>query len=299
VKVLVAGGTGTLGRLVVQRLVHRGFTVRILSRQEATVAVEHVAGDVRDLVAVETAMQDVDIVVSAMHGFAPDGGGSPDSVDRIGNANLVDAAERAGVQHFALMSVHGACPEHPMELFRAKHAAELNLRRSQLGWTVVRATAFMETWADIVGAPFVRGGRARVFGRGDNPINFVSAHDVADVVARAVVEPRMRNATVDVVGPENLTMNDVVRCFASATGRPAQAAHVPLPVMRLASRVLGHLNPSIARMIRAGVVMDTENMAVAELPTTPMTSFADVVRRDWLESSTVSTVNTASAYRRT
>jgi len=296
-KVLVVGGSGTLGRLVVARLVDRGVSVRVLSRNAGTTgAGEHVVGDVRDPTAVEASVRGVDTVVSAMHGFAPDGGGSPESVDNLGNRILVDAAERAGVQHLVLMSVNGASPEHPMELFRAKRAAELYLQRSQLAWTIVRATAFMETWAAIVGAPFVQGGRARVFGRGDNPINFVSAHDVADVVERAVAVRAMRNATVDVVGPENLTMNDVVRCFASATGRSAKAAHVPLPAMRLASRILVHVKPPIARMIRAGVVMDTENMAVDELPTTSMTSFADVVRRDWLASSTV---NTASAYRRT
>ena len=37
----------------------------------------------------------------------------------------------------------------------------------------------METWAGLVGEPLVETGKTRIFGRGGNPINFVSADDVA------------------------------------------------------------------------------------------------------------------------
>ena len=47
----------------------------------------------------------------------------------------------------------------------------------------------METWAKLVGEPLIKTGKTRIFGRGDNPINFVSVYDVARFVARAVVDP--------------------------------------------------------------------------------------------------------------
>ena len=83
-------------------------------------------------------------MVSAVHGFAGPGGVSPASVDRAGNAHLIHAAARAGAA-FVLVSVVGASPGHPIGLFRAKHAAEDMLRSSGIPWTMVRATAFMET----------------------------------------------------------------------------------------------------------------------------------------------------------
>ena len=71
------------------------------------------------------------------------------------------------------MSVVGASADSPMELFRCKHAAEAHLRGSGVAWTIVRATAFVELWIDILGSTATPG-RPVVFGRGDNPINFVS-----------------------------------------------------------------------------------------------------------------------------
>lgn len=48
-----------------------------------------------------------------MHGFAAD----PRGIDRDGNANLIEAARAAKVEHFVLVSVHGASPNHPIEMF--------------------------------------------------------------------------------------------------------------------------------------------------------------------------------------
>src|SRR5213079_1529584 len=92
------------------------------------------------------------MVIAAVHGFAGPGGVSPASVDRAGNAHLIAAAARTGAA-FVLVSVIGASPGHPIGLFRAKHAAEEVLRTSGIPWTIVRATAFMETWGKIMGRP--------------------------------------------------------------------------------------------------------------------------------------------------
>ena len=92
----------------------------------------------------QRAVDGADVVVSAVHGFAGPGGVSPASVDRDGNRHLVDAAVRAGAT-VILMSVVGAAPDSPMELFRMKYAAEQHLRARGTPWTIVRSTAFLET----------------------------------------------------------------------------------------------------------------------------------------------------------
>ena len=86
-------------------------------------------GDVRDAATLAAAIDGVTTVVSAVQGFAGPGRVTPASVDRDGNANLVDAASAVGAD-VVLMSVVGASPDSPMELFRAKYEAETNLRAS-------------------------------------------------------------------------------------------------------------------------------------------------------------------------
>jgi NADH dehydrogenase len=265
--ILIAGGTGRLGTLVVRRLARDGVEVRVLTRDAARAqhlsdsAVEIVVGDVRDPSTLPHAMREVTTVVSAVHGFDGPGRVSPASVDRDGNAQLVDAAAAAGAD-VVLMSVVGASADSPMELFRAKYAAEQHLRASTARWTIVRATAFIELWAQILAKPIV-------FGRGNNPINFVSVHDVAAVVARAVVDPGLRGQTIDVGGPDNLTMNQLVAELQSVRGDTRKVRHIPRAMLRAMA--------PMSRRAAAAVAMDTVDLtfhpvasaaAVSDLPLT-------------------------------
>lgn len=289
--ILVAGGTGRLGREVVRRFTARGQPVRVLTRDPARAAalwnapVEVVAGKVQDPEAVARAVQGVQTVVSAIQGMTGRGLDSPRTVDDQGNVNLIRAAGRAGVGHFVLISVQGAAPEHPLELFRVKYRAEQELRASGLPWTIIRPTAFMEMWAQLVGEPLVRTGRTVIFGRGLNPINFVSAHDVARLVELAVTDPAWRGTVVEIGGPENLSFQQVVETFEQVTGRRGRMRRMPLPLLRVMAALMPRINPALARQIQAAVMMDTADMSFgppAGLPV-PLTPLAEVVRRDYGE----------------
>lgn len=292
--ILIAGGTGTLGTQVVQLLTAREFPLRILTRDPGRARqlegerIEIVEGDVRNLAAVDRAMAGVETVVSAVHGFAG-AGISPQTVDRDGNRNLIRAAQAQGASHFILISVQGAAPDHPMDLFRMKYQAEQDLKASGLTWTIIRPTAYMETWALLVGQPLVQSGKTRIFGQGANPINFVSAHDVARFVELAVADPAMRGVEIEVGGPENLTLEQVASTFEAVTGKTGGKSHVPLPMMRAMSVLMRPVNPGLARQIHAGVVMDTRDMTFdasetsRRYPSIPLTSLADMIRRDYVK----------------
>jgi len=176
------------------------------------------------------------------------------------NTNLIGAATRAGAA-FVLVSVVGAAPGHPVELFRAKHAAEEVLRASGIPWTIVRATAFMETWATIMTRPLQTSGKILVFGRGDNPVNFVSATDVAALVARAATDPGLRGQVLECGGPDNLTFNQVAAILQKGTGRPGTVRHIPRPALQAMAWLTRAVKPALARQARAALAMDTLNMA--------------------------------------
>ena len=267
--ILVAGGTGLLGRDVVARLVGRGLPVRVLTRGIAhgrralgplAELVQLVAGDVRDPGSLGPAVQGADTVVAAVQGFGGREAGGIAAVDRDGNRNLVRAAAAAGVRRFVLLSIHDASASDALALGRAKAAVEADLRATTMTPLIVRPTAYMETWAGIVGGPILATGRARVFGRGTNPINFVAAADVASMVEEVVAETGDVGATgrtIEVVGPEDLSFDDVVARFAAALGRPVPASHVPLPMLRAMAVALRLFKPILAAQVAAAVVLDT------------------------------------------
>jgi uncharacterized protein YbjT (DUF2867 family) len=288
--ILVAGGTGHLGTELIPRLCARDSHVRVLTRNPERAgerlgdAPEFARGDVRDSRSLTAAMHGVDTVVSAVTGFGP-GGIGPRVVDFEGNGNLIRAAEAVGVRRFVLLSMHDARADHPLELARMKCRAEAAVRASRLDWTIVRPTAFMALWTGIVGDPIVNKGKTTVFGRGDNPINFISEHDVAHFVELALFDPDLSRAVLDIGGPDNLTFNQMVQQIEVAASRKAAVKHVPVSVMRVAQVLMRPFKSDIAAIIGAGIAFDTMDMRfdVTELrqrfPEVQLTSLATVVDR--------------------
>src|SRR5262249_43135622 len=145
-------------------------------------------GGVRVQATPPPAVEGVAPVVSAGHRAAGPGGGLPAPVGRGGRAKPIAPAAPRGAAAVVVLG-GGASADSPMELFRMKHAAEQRLRASGITATIVRSTAFMETWVALLRQTAARSGRPLVFGRGDNPINFVSVIDVAALAERAITDP--------------------------------------------------------------------------------------------------------------
>lgn len=286
--IVVAGASGTLGPLLVPLLVGRGEPVRVVTRDPDAASrkvsgVELIAGDVTRPADARRAVEGARVVVSAITGFASPAG--LQAVDIEGNRILADAAARAGVEQFVLLSVAQATADHPMALFRAKFAAEQAIRTSGIGWTIIRPTAYLETWLGLIGGPLVAKGKTLVFGRGRNPINFVSALDVARVVDLAIADRSFRGKVVEMPGPENLTLDQLVAIIESVYGRSGRVSHTPRAAMRLLSIALGPIDRMRAGQIAAALVMDTRDMTMdgravrAAYPSIPMTTAATVAER--------------------
>ena len=290
--IMVAGGSGRLGTLVVDRLVAGGEQVRIMARAPLPAMsrrpnVEIVVGDARRPADLARAVAGARSVISVMSAFGMQRV-TPSEVDRDGNANLVAACERQGVEQFILVSVRGASPRHPTELHRMKYEAEQRLMGSAMAWTIIRPSPFIETFQRVLCAPLLEKGKTVVFGRARNPVNFVSAHDVAWVVERATTDAALRGNAVDLGGPENLTLVEFVASFAAVTGARGTVKHVPLPMMRLLSVVARPFNPTFARLVQASVVMDTTDMTFdasglrRQFPSLSLSTAADAARRDYV-----------------
>lgn len=280
-RVLVAGGTGRLGTLIVTALAARGVDVRVLTRDPKRAQhltgrhVEMVTADVRDPTSTMAAATNVDVVVSAVHGFAGPGGGSPASVDRDGNTHLFHAAHAAGAA-VVLMSVVGAAPDSPFELFRMKHAAETALATSGTPATIVRATAFLELWIELLSSTAGRANRPLIFGRGQNPINFVSVRDVAALVEHVVLDPTTRGDTLEIGGPDNLTLTELANMVAANRGASNKPRHAPRPALHLMAATIGRLRPDLRRQARAALGMDHYDMTFDDGVNGARTRFTDL-----------------------
>lgn len=285
--ITIVGGTGRLGRLVTSHLVAEGEEVRVVGRSTPAMAVpdaQFVAADVRNPSTLPAAVAGSDVVVSAMHGMDPGAGQSPGDVDRDGNRALIAAARSAGAD-VVLVSIVGATPESPIELFRMKAAAESALRQESSpaapDWTIVRASAFAEMWIDLFRMTAGKSGVPKVLGPGRNTMSFVSVEDVAVAVARAATDRSLRGRIIEVVG-EDLSQTELATLVTPPGKQPA---HIPTAAVWAMGTLLRPVRPSLARVARQTLAMEQLPMGTdatpghAEYPWLPLTSITTVAHR--------------------
>jgi len=227
--ILVTGGTGTLGRLVTERLRADGHEVRVLSRHAQPYAVDLIQGGD----GLDAAVAGVDAIVHCAS--TPRG-------DEKAATHLIAAARRAGVPHLVYISIVGV-DVVPLGYYKAKYAVEKLIEESGLGWTILRTTQFHDLIAQMFEAMRKLPVLPLPAGLSDQPI------EVAEVANRlaglAVGEPAGR--VEDMGGPEVRTIPDLARAWLRATGRRRPVVTVPVPGKAVrALRAGGHLTPANA-----------------------------------------------------
>lgn len=150
-EVLVTGGSGHLGTDVVRLLLERGGRVRVLSRTpRAGTDVRTFEGDLATGRGIREAVSGVQTIVHAAtlspaarrgHFLPVDFVRSPPDVDVHGTRQLLDEAQRAGVEHFLHVSIVGV-QQSKVPYLRRKAEAENLVRTSAIPWTIVPATPF-------------------------------------------------------------------------------------------------------------------------------------------------------------
>jgi uncharacterized protein YbjT (DUF2867 family) len=250
-RVLVTGGTGTLGRAVVDTLIKSGYTVRVLSRRARPPQAPYVEWAQADLATgagLAAAVAGVDTIIHAatnapaaapaqepgrIGGAAPAGfgrvldafrGGKTESVDVEGTARLLAAARAVGVGHFIYVSIVGI--EHvPLAYYRHKLAAEARVRHGDVPWSIMRATQFY-TLVDMVLGMLTR--LPIVPLPADFRFQPCDPRDVAAWLSRAVAAgPAGR--LPDFAGPAVYTLGDLAQTWLAARGMRRRIVPVRLP----------------------------------------------------------------------
>src|SRR5215831_9047929 len=233
---LVVGATGLVGFDICRHLAAAGAHVRGLVRLTSDtnkrselqrMGVALVDGDLKDPSSLARACSGVQTVVStASSTLSRQAGDSIESVDRVGQLALVEAARAAGVRHVVFVSFRDN-PSVRFPLTEAKRAVERAIKNSGMAYTILQASYFMEVWLSPALGFDPGNGNVRVYGAGDNPISWISFRDVARAAAAAVSEPAARNQVVEIGGPQALSPREVVRMFEAAGAGDIVVEHVP------------------------------------------------------------------------
>jgi NADH dehydrogenase len=271
---LVVGASGTVGSRVTRRLLSRGESVRAVSRDVTRLAelerlgAASVQGDLRTPDWMPAALDGVRSVVLASHGLVPPSRNNhPGIADELGNRRIVDAAKVAGVEHIVFVSV-APHPGRPTLFTAVKQRAEEHLKRSGIGYTIVRPTVFAETHAVLlIAEPLRAKGVVQFFGSGTSTLNWISAEDVADYIVNAL-DDAPRNRTAVIGGPDNMSRLEALALVEQMLGRTARRRHVSVGMMRAIRALVGPFHPGMMFLLdlsiaESGMLAPTSNSGIA------------------------------------
>jgi uncharacterized protein YbjT (DUF2867 family) len=248
-KVAITGGTGFVGSHLAKSLAEKGHTSVLIARglDKRNEAELRAQGAVP--VAIGTA--DADKLADAFKGcdaVAHCAGINreirPGDYDRIhveGTRNVVDACKKAGVKKIALVSFYTARPNCGSRYHESKYAAEEIVRASGLDYTILKA--------------------GMIYGKGDHMLDHLShvfytlplfalvgfrkrqaaplaIDDFVRVLEVSLIEGRLSNQTIAIVGPEMMPLEEAVRRVAVVVGKVPLMFPMPVFFHYALSKVL-------------------------------------------------------------
>lgn len=213
-KIAVAGGTGVVGRRVVEAIWDGGDTPVVLARSTGV--------DVTTGAGLDEALAGVSAVIDVANVVAL---GSRKSVAffEAATANLLDAGRRAGVAHHVALSIVG-CDRLDFGYYHGKRRQEELVLADGVPGSVLRATQFHEFAAQML----QRGG-AGPFALVPRMVSQpVAAREVAAALVELAGKPPAGLAP-ELAGPEPRQMPDLVRRYAQARGERRVVVPVRMP----------------------------------------------------------------------
>ena len=255
--ILVTGATGYIGRHIVARLVEKGERPRCLvrdTRRAATLLaadkVEMVQGDTTQAATLEAAVRGIDTIIHCA--FITADHKAPnmqyyEATNVQGTANLIKAAQAAGVKRVIEMSGLGTKPDKPGTYMQGRYLAEKMLIESGLDWTIIRPSVLFGK-----DAPFIKGLSELILtapvvpliGGGKMLFQPIYVEDVVTVTLKVLEERDRTNKHIYTIGgPAYYSFSQVFDVLLRSMHKSRLKVYAPTPLVGVGAAVMEAVLP--------------------------------------------------------
>ncbi len=276
--VTVVGGSGFIGRQIVQELARLGVKVRVAVRDPERALDLKPLGDVGQITPIQANIRNADSLRAAVRGadavvnlvgiLAEGGKQTFEAVQAQGPGLLAAAAAQEGVAAFVHISAIGASADSKSVYARTKAAGEKAVLSAFPDAAILRPSVvfgprddFFNRFAELArtapALPLIGGGKAR--------FQPVYVGDVAQAAVQALTRPEARGKTYELGGPQIFTFKDLMQLVLKETGQRALLLPLPFAVASLMGAVMGLL-PKPPLTTDQVTLLKSDNVAGGNFP---------------------------------
>lgn len=241
-RIFVTGGSGFVGRAVIDQLLQQGHEVSALMRKPRPElkrqGLTQISGDTTQAHSLDGALQGCDAVIHLV-GIIREFPSRDITFSRLhidSTRNLIEAAQQQGVSRFLHMSANGSRPDGVSAYHRSKWAAEELVRASDLQWTIFRPSLIFGPGDEFINmlAPMVKySPLVPVFGDGDYLLQPAHVENIAQAFTRSLQLSASYGRSYSCCGPQALSYNQLLDLIGTSIGRPkVRKLHQPLGLIK-------------------------------------------------------------------
>ena len=238
-RIAITGGTGFVGRHLARRLVSSGHEVVLIARgadrrDPAIYSTDHTtffAADLSSLSELERALAGCEVVMHCAGINREIGAQTYRAVHIEGTRNVCEAARRAGVRKFMVLSFLRARPDCGSAYHESKFAAEEIVRASGLDYTVFKAGVIYglgDHMLDHLSHALYTFPIFALVGMKQHAVRPLAVEDLTSLMQAAINDSRLSGKTIAVTGPDQMMFPELVRRVAGVIGKKPFMFRAPL-----------------------------------------------------------------------
>jgi uncharacterized protein YbjT (DUF2867 family) len=275
--VTVVGGSGFLGRYIVQRLAEAGLRVRVAVRHPETALflkplgglgqIQLVHGDITSDAQMAAAFDGAAAGVNLVGILAESGKQRFDAVQAQGAGRAARAAAAAGVRHYVQISAIGADTASPVPYARSKAQGEAAVLAAIPTATILRPSLVVGPEDQFLNrfAAMARLSPVLPVIAGDSRFQPVFVMDVADAVVAALDSPAAAGRTYELGGPDVLSFRAILAMINTETRQRRTLIEVPAGIAALMAK-LGDVLPFMPMTSDQLAMLAKDNIVGAGMP---------------------------------
>jgi uncharacterized protein YbjT (DUF2867 family) len=256
-QIIVYGGTGFYGQKVVEKLVQKKQSVKVITRNSENARkivgdkVELIQGDVTEKGTIEKSLRNVGAIIICLSAMSNKLIRKMKEIERDAVLEIMEQAKKENISRLVYMSGYEMRKQllddlEIAEFGEIKIEIEGKITQSDFNWTILGDAPAFEIFFS-----FLNKGRMTVPGGGYNAFPTISPEDVGEITAQIVMRDDLNGKRIKLTGPKAYSFPEVAKLISDISGKKIKHMRIPLFLINIVSFLLLPFAPFVRYLYKS------------------------------------------------